>query len=80
MVTGVLLDIDGVLTVSWKLLPGAVETVAWLRHQQIDFQLVTNTSSKTRRHIAKALSDVGLMIAPSEILTAVSSSSRYLRR
>ena len=35
MVEGVLLDIDGVLTVSWEPLTGAVETVGSLTEQGI---------------------------------------------
>ena len=46
MTRTVLLDIDGVLTVSWRPLPGAVETLRWLRGQDITFGLITNTSSK----------------------------------
>ena len=33
MVDGLLLDIDGVLAVSWEPIDGAVETLAWLRAQ-----------------------------------------------
>jgi ribonucleotide monophosphatase NagD (HAD superfamily) len=40
MIRGVLLDIDdidGVLTVSWEALPGAVDTIGWLRDQTLPF-------------------------------------------
>jgi len=78
MVGGVLLDIDGVLTVSWEALPGAVETIAWLRQQDIDFRLVTNTSSKSRRQIAHLLDEAGMPIDVGHILTAVTGAARYL--
>ncbi|MGH2637026.1 MAG: TIGR01458 family HAD-type hydrolase, partial [Actinomycetota bacterium] len=42
---GVLLDIDGVLTVSWEPLPGAIEAVEWLREHRIPFRLITNTTT-----------------------------------
>ena len=48
-----LLDVDGVLTVSWHALPGAVETIGWLRERDLDFRLVTNTSSRSRRQISE---------------------------
>ena len=47
-IEGVLLDIDGVLAVSWEPLPGAIETVGWLRSNRVPFRLITNTTTKTR--------------------------------
>jgi HAD superfamily hydrolase (TIGR01458 family) len=78
MADGVLLDIDGVLTVSWEPLPGAVETLRWLTTEGVDFRLVTNTSSKTRREIATLLAQAGMEVDEAKILTAVTSAARYL--
>jgi len=78
MARGVLLDIDGVLTVSWRPLPGAVEAISWLRRRGIAFRLVTNTSSKSRSQIAILLRDAGMEVDTSQIVTAVSSAARYL--
>ena len=78
MARALLLDIDGVLTVSWRPLPGAVETVRWLRERRIPFGLVTNTSSRPRREIAATLGDAGMEIAAAQIFTAVSSAARFL--
>jgi HAD superfamily hydrolase (TIGR01458 family) len=80
MAAGVLLDIDGVLTVSWKALPGARETLDWLEAHDLDFRLVTNTSSKSRHQIAEALARAGLPVDRDRILTAVSSAAQYLRQ
>ena len=74
----VLLDIDGVLVVSWEPLPGALETIAWLRRNDTQFRLVTNTSSRTRRQIARQLSEAGIHVGVEHILTAVTSAARYL--
>jgi len=46
-ISAVLLDIDGVLTVFWRPLPGAVEAVARLRAAGFALALVTNTTSGT---------------------------------
>jgi HAD superfamily hydrolase (TIGR01458 family) len=78
MLKGVLIDIDGVLTVSWKPLPGAAECLRWLGESTLQFRLVTNTSSRSRRHIADVLSSAGLQVDPSEISTAVSSAALHL--
>jgi len=75
---GVLLDIDGVLTVSWEPLHGAVETIHWLTAQGVEFRLVTNTSSRTRREIATLLARAGMEVDERQILTAVTSAARYL--
>jgi HAD superfamily hydrolase (TIGR01458 family) len=78
MASGVLLDIDGVLTVSWEPLPGAVETIGWLQRQGIELRLLTNTSSKSRREIACLLAEAGMPVDVTRILTAVTSAARYL--
>jgi HAD superfamily hydrolase (TIGR01458 family) len=78
MASGVLLDIDGVLTVSWEALPGAVETVRWLQEEGIEFRLVTNTSSKSRREIANLLNEAGMPLDVTCIMTAVTSAATYL--
>jgi HAD superfamily hydrolase (TIGR01458 family) len=78
MAGGVLLDIDGVLTVSWEALPGAAEALRWLEGRSIDFRLVTNTSSKSRHQIATLLADAGMPVPSEQILTAVNSAARHL--
>jgi HAD superfamily hydrolase (TIGR01458 family) len=78
MAEGVLLDIDGVLTVSWEPLAGAIETVQWLTTEGVEFRLVTNTSSRTRREIATLLARAGMEVEERQILTAVTSAACYL--
>jgi HAD superfamily hydrolase (TIGR01458 family) len=79
MFDGVLLDIDGVLTVSWEPLPGAVATIHWLQAEGIEFRLLTNTSSRTRREIAALLARAGMDLEEGHVLTAVTSAAGYLR-
>jgi len=76
---GVLLDIDGVLTLSWEPLPGAIETVSWLREHDVPFRLITNTTTHTRRDLSRTLSDAGIAASPEEIVTAVVATAAYLR-
>jgi HAD superfamily hydrolase (TIGR01458 family) len=79
MTKAVLLDIDGVLTTSWQPLPGAIETMGWLKEKDILLRLLTNSSSKTRRGIAKVLDECAMPVDESQILTAVTSAARYLK-
>jgi len=74
----VLLDIDGVLTVSWRPLPGAAEALGWLDTQGIAMRLVTNTSSATCREIADRMGTAGLPVDSDHIMTAVSAAAHYL--
>ena len=78
-VEAVLLDIDGVLVTSWEPLPGAVETLAWLRQNDVPFRLITNTTTHTRAALAKTLADSGISVSAHEIVTAVVATGSYLR-
>jgi HAD superfamily hydrolase (TIGR01458 family) len=76
--TCVLIDVDGVLTTSWRAIPGAPEALAELRTRGLPFVLVTNTTSRTRHQIADLLVDAGFEIEPSEILTTAGITAVYL--
>jgi HAD superfamily hydrolase (TIGR01458 family) len=76
---GVLLDIDGVLAVSWRALPGASDTIAWLREHDVPFRLITNTTTHTRVDLAATLGDAGIVVEADEIVTAVVATAAYLR-
>ena len=78
-IDGVLLDIDGVLAVSWEPLPGAIETIAWLRSNDVPFRLITNTTTKTRSDLAGTLRDAGFDVRDDELITAVVATAEYLR-
>jgi HAD superfamily hydrolase (TIGR01458 family) len=71
----VLIDIDGVLTMSWRPLPGAVEAFGRL---DLPFALVTNTTSRTRSWIAATLADAGFRMELSDVLTAPAVTAAYL--
>jgi HAD superfamily hydrolase (TIGR01458 family) len=77
-VEAVLIDIDGVLTVSWRALPGAVEAMTRLRRTGLGVRLVTNTTSRTRAWMATRLSAQGFPVHPEDILTAPSLTAAYL--
>jgi HAD superfamily hydrolase (TIGR01458 family) len=77
-VKAILIDIDGVLTVSWHALPGAVEAMSRLRHMGLGIRLVTNTTSRTRSWMATRLSAQGFPVHPEDILTAPGLTAHYL--
>ncbi|WP_190015428.1 TIGR01458 family HAD-type hydrolase [Streptomyces lucensis] len=77
-VRGVLIDIDGVLTVSWKPLPGAVEALARIRAAGYGVALVTNTTSRSRASIAQTLSRAGFEVDAGDVLTAPAATAAHL--
>ena len=74
----VLIDIDGVLTVSWKPLAGAVAALQRLRAAALPLALVTNTTSRTRAWIAAELARAGFAVTAADILTAPVIAAAYL--
>lgn len=78
-VEGVLLDMDGVLTVSWRPIPGAADAVAWLRANDIPFRLITNTTMLSRTQLASILREGGFDVARDEVLSAAAATGAYLR-
>jgi HAD superfamily hydrolase (TIGR01458 family) len=77
-VGAVLIDIDGVLTVSWRPLPGTVAAMRSLRSAALPLALVTNTTSRPRASIAAALAEAGFPVGAGDILTAPAIAAAYL--
>jgi HAD superfamily hydrolase (TIGR01458 family) len=78
-VRAVLLDIDGVLTVSWEPVPGAVDAVRALRDAELPLALLTNTTSRTRDRIAEQLIEAGFPVTADDVLTAAAAAATHLR-
>ena len=78
VVSGVLIDIDGVLTVSWEPLPGAIAAFEKLRATGLRLRLATNTTSRTRSAIAETLVHAGFDVTADSILTAPVATASYL--
>lgn len=74
-----LLDLDGVLYVGDEPVPGAAETVAWLRELGVPHGFLTNTTSRPRQAIANKLTGMGIAARPEQILTPTAAASAWLR-
>src|SRR6266571_2737110 len=74
----VLMDIDGVLTVSWRPLPGAVAAVSRMRAAGLRIALLTNTTSRTRAAIAGVLAEAGFPVGAGDVLTAPALAAGYI--
>ncbi len=78
-VRAALLDIDGVLTVSWVALPGAVEALDRMRTAGLPTVMLTNTTSRTRASIAAGLTEAGFDVTEELVLTAPALTAAYLQ-
>jgi HAD superfamily hydrolase (TIGR01458 family) len=78
-IDGLLLDIDGVLTTSWKPLPGAVETLDWVADREIPYRLLTNTTELSRRGLLERLQEAGFHIGIDNLVTAPTTTAAYIR-
>ena len=78
-IDGLLLDIDGVLAISWEPIPGSIEALAAFRRARMPVCLITNTTTHTRAGLAHILGEAGFDIQPSEIVTAVTATADYVR-
>jgi HAD superfamily hydrolase (TIGR01458 family) len=78
-VEGLLLDIDGVLSVSWEPLPGSIEAMRWIGEHGPPFRLITNTTTHTRKDLASTLRAAGFDVDPEQIVSAVVATAAHLR-
>jgi HAD superfamily hydrolase (TIGR01458 family) len=79
-VDGLLLDIDGVLAISWEPIDGSVDAMSWFRREGVPYRLITNTTTHTRHDLAATLNDAGFDVAADEIVTAVTATASHLTR
>lgn len=78
-VRGAILDLDGVLYVRDRVVPGASEAIGRLRRAGVALRFVTNTTRRPRRAILDSLRDLGFDIADEEVLTPASAVCERLR-
>jgi HAD superfamily hydrolase (TIGR01458 family) len=79
-VAGVLLDLGGVVYTGSVPLPGALEAIARLHDAGLPVRFITNTTRRSRERILADLADMGLAVAPDELLTPSEIAVALLRR
>ena len=75
-----LIDINGVLYVGGKPIPGAIETIDLLRKKDYLFRFVTNATRSSRRTLQKKLLSMGFDIREDEIFSAPRATVEYLKK
>jgi len=79
-VRGLLLDLDGVLVLAGKAVPGAPEALAELDRRGFPYLVVTNTSLVSRASLARWGSSVGFATPADRFQSALSASVELVRR
>jgi HAD superfamily hydrolase (TIGR01458 family) len=74
----ILLDIEGVLQVSWQAVPGAVEAVEDLREAGHRLRFVTNNTTRARKDLAFELQRLGIDLEEDELQTTPIAAARAL--
>jgi HAD superfamily hydrolase (TIGR01458 family) len=77
---GLLLDVDGVLHVSSRPVPGARALLEDLAAREIPFRLLTNTTTASRATLAARLRAMGLPVSEELLITAPTATAAYVRR
>ena len=78
-VRGLLVDIDGVLVVSWEALPGAVDALRRVQSAGIGVRFLTNTTSRTRADITDALVAAGFDAEADAVMTTTVATAAHLQ-
>ena len=76
---GLLIDLDGVIYQGGRLVDGAIETLDWIRQQQIPHLFVTNTTSRSRHDLLRKFETLGFSAQVEEIMTPVVAASQWLK-
>jgi HAD superfamily hydrolase (TIGR01458 family) len=78
-IAGLLLDLDGVVYVGDRLLPGAREAIERLRAGGIRHKFITNTTRRSRDQVAEKLLQLGLEVDSADIFTPAALAAGFLR-
>jgi HAD superfamily hydrolase (TIGR01458 family) len=79
-VRGLLLDLDGVLVLRGKMIPGAAEALASLDAAGFPYLLATNYSLVSRATLSRQFAKAGVVVPPERIVSASSAAAAYARR
>ena len=74
----ILIDLDGVLYVGGIPVPGAVDTISYLRENGYSFRFVSNSTRRSRKTLSRLLGSMGFEIPVSHIFTPSMATVSYL--
>lgn len=77
-IRGLLIDLDGVLYVGGKPIPGAAETIRQVEAAHVPRCYLTNTTTKSAASLRKKLQEMEFAVEAKEILSAPEAAKIYL--
>jgi len=77
---GYIFDLDGTVYLGEKLIPGAAETIAWLREHGRRLVFLSNKPLEPRSHYAAKLSRLGIPVANEDVINSTQSLLYHMRR
>ncbi len=75
-----MLDMDGTFYLGNHLLPGALEFMAYLGKNNLDYLFLTNNSSKSRDIYSEKIMQLGFNVDKSKIFTSGEATTIYLKK
>ncbi|WP_087004964.1 TIGR01458 family HAD-type hydrolase [Rhizobium sullae] len=78
MISGVLLDLAGVIYDGEEIIPGATDAVARLREAGLPIRFVSNTTRSNKQAILKRLDGLGLSVTGDEFFTPAQAARKWL--
>ncbi len=73
-----MIDMDGVVYMGNKPMPGAADFIAFLQEQNIPFLFLTNNASKTPEEYQERLAEMGIHVSTERIYTSSLATARYM--
>ena len=79
-IKGLLLDLNGVFYTGEQLLKGAIEAIEFLKSNKVPHRFITNTTTESLDTFHNKLTQMGLPIDKSEIISSPYAAVLYLRQ
>jgi HAD superfamily hydrolase (TIGR01458 family) len=80
VINGLLIDVDGVVCDDEQVIPESIYAIGWLKQRKIPFRFATNATSRSRRSLARRLSELGMEVGEEQVINTPYVAARELRR
>jgi HAD superfamily hydrolase (TIGR01458 family) len=77
---GLLIDLDGVIYQSDRIIDGALDALGWIRQTRVPHLFVTNTSSRSRGDLLRKFENFGFSADADEVMTPIVAAGEYLKQ
>jgi hypothetical protein len=78
--SGYIVDMDGVLYHQGKIIPGALDFIAWLKSSKKKFLFLTNSSERSPKELSEKLKRMGIEVGSEHFYTSALATAQFLRK